>query len=260
VSEPTRHHYIPKFYLKQWMGSDGRLCEYSRPYKETKPSRKHPSGTGYVDGLYTIPGLPPEQSQFVEKSFMKAVDDWAARALAIMLRQNARSHDLDARSKAAWARFLYSLIVRTPESIIRMQQKLDEKPPQLPFPVQHFLPDVINSERVITEIVSMRFSTANFENTRHSLLTSDRPVIMTWGLVEPDAHIAIPISPKKLFLATKSDETYTAIASMASDDLVEAVNYKVSEQAIKYVYGIDDRQLRFVSKRLGRMVPSTPLG
>jgi Protein of unknown function (DUF4238) len=292
VSEPTRHHYIPIFYSKQWAGPDGKLCEYSRPYGETKAKRKHPSGTGYVNGLYTIPGLPPEQSQFVEKRFMQAVDNWAARALAIMLRESPQAHDLDARMKVAWARFLYSLMIRTPEHIKRIQQKADENPPELPetlrhdydklrgpndpatfeqykawslanplkLPAQRILPELINSERVITEIACMRWTTANVGRTRHSMLTSDRPVIMTNGLVQSDAHIAIPLSPKLLFLATKSDETRRAIASMNSDEIVEVVNHKVSEQAIKYAYGIDDRQLRFVTNRLGRMVPSTPLG
>jgi Protein of unknown function (DUF4238) len=292
VSEPTRHHYIPIFYLKQWAGLDGKLCEYSRPYRETKAKRKHQSGTGYVDGLYTIPGLPPEQSQFVEKRFMQAVDNWAARALAIMLRANPQAHDLDPRMKVAWARFLYSLIIRTPEHIKRIQQKAEENPPELPetlrddydklrgpndpptfeeykawslanplrLPAQRFLPELINSERVITEIAFMRWTTAKVGKTRHSMLTSDRPVIMTNGLVQPDAHIAIPLSPDVLFLATKSDETRIAITSMSDDDIVEVVNNRVSEQAIKYVYGIDDRQLRFVANRLGRMVPSTPLG
>jgi Protein of unknown function (DUF4238) len=292
VSEPTRHHYIPIFYLRQWAGPDGKLCEYSRPYAETKAKRKHPSGTGYVAGLYTIPGISPEQSQFVEKRFMQAVDNWAARALAVMLRGNPQPHDLDRRLKVAWARFLYSLIIRTPEHIRRIQQKADENPPELPetlredydklrgpndpatfeeykawssanplkLPAQQILPELINSERVITEIAFMRWTTAPLGNTKHSMLTSDRPVIMTNGLVQADAHIAIPLSPKLLFLATKTDETHRAISSMSSNEIVEVVNHKVSEQAVKYVYGIDDRQIRFVANRLGRMVPSTPLG
>ena len=106
----------------------------------------------------------------------------------------------------------------------------------------------------------MRWTTAKVGKTRHSMLTSDRPVIMTNGLIQSDAHIAIPLSPKLLFLATKSDDTHRNITSLSEDQIVEAVNHKVSEQAIKYVYGIDDRQLRFVANRLGRMVPSTPLG
>jgi hypothetical protein len=62
---------------------------------------------------------------------MQAVDNWAA-VLAIMLRENPYSDDLDAKMKVAWARFLYSLIIRTPEHIKRIQQKADENPPELP--------------------------------------------------------------------------------------------------------------------------------
>lgn len=292
MSEPTRHHYIPIFYLKRWAGPDGKLCEYSRAYTETKAKRRHPSGTAFVDELYTIPGLPPEQSRYVEKGFMHAVDNWAAQALAIMLRENPHRDDLDAKMKVAWARFLYSLIIRTPEHIKRIQQKADENPPELPetlradydklrgptdpptfeeykawslanplkVAAQRLLPELINSERVITEIAFMRYTTAKVAKTRYTMLTSDRPVIMTNGLAQADAHIAIPLSPNVLFLAAKSDETRRAIASMSDDKIIEVVNHKVSEQAIKYVYGMDDRQLRFVANRLGRMIPSTPLG
>jgi uncharacterized protein DUF4238 len=39
--EGEKHHYIPVFYLKQWAGADGRLCQYSRPYNRVKPKRVH---------------------------------------------------------------------------------------------------------------------------------------------------------------------------------------------------------------------------
>jgi predicted DNA-binding ribbon-helix-helix protein len=42
----------------------------------------------------------------IDGGFMQAVDNWAAQALAIMLRENPYSDDLDAKMKVAWARFL----------------------------------------------------------------------------------------------------------------------------------------------------------
>jgi hypothetical protein len=47
---------------------------------------------------------------------------------------------------------------------------------------------------------------------------------------------------------------------MKPDELVQTVNNKVAEQAYSYVYGVDDKQLRFVVNRLGKRVQSTPLG
>jgi hypothetical protein len=52
VGKGEKHHYIPQFYLNRWAGTDGRLCEYSRPYDIVKPKFVHPSGTGYERGLY----------------------------------------------------------------------------------------------------------------------------------------------------------------------------------------------------------------
>lgn len=54
-----KHHDIPKFYLKQWTGSDHQLCGYSRPYRKVVAQRKHRGGTGFSRGLYTIAGAPP---------------------------------------------------------------------------------------------------------------------------------------------------------------------------------------------------------
>jgi hypothetical protein len=59
MKEGDKHHYLPKFYLKQWAtGLDGRLCEFSMPYDTVKPKRVHPDGTGYEPDLYNFNTLP----------------------------------------------------------------------------------------------------------------------------------------------------------------------------------------------------------
>jgi hypothetical protein len=83
---------------------------------------------------------------------------------------------------------------------------------------------------------------------------------MTNGLNAPNAHVAIPISPTRFFVAAKSNETYSEIRAMTSDQLVRTSNDKVVQQARRYVYGRDTSQLRFIQNRFGRMIPSTPLG
>jgi hypothetical protein len=49
------------------------------------------------------------------------------------------------------------------------------------------------------------------------------------------------------------------IRNMNPRKLMEQVNDRVASQARKYVWGVDDTQLRFVRNRFGRMDPSTPL-
>lgn len=258
MSTPLRHHYIPVFYLNQWAGDDGRLCEISRPHQKVKAKRKYPSGTGYVDGLYTIPGLPAEDAQYVEKRFMQLNDDWAAKALQVFLVHDPSQKDLTAKEKVGWARFIYSLMLRTPEQIQRIRERMVEK--AMTISAQAFLPTLINSQVVIEEISTMSFHTAQVTDNKHPLLTSDRPIIMTNGLRVENAHIVIPISPTKIFIAVKERKTFEYIGDLHSDLLVQSVNNKVAEQAVKYVYGTDDAQRRFVANRLGKMAQSTPLG
>ena len=266
-SEPNRHHYIPVFYLKQWTGSDGRLCEYSRPYKQTRAKRKHPSATGYVDGLYSLSDVPPEQTQKIETQLMKNVDNWAAKTLSKLLQNGSKSDQLDPRLALGWCRFLYSLIVRNPESLELASQKMAslglevlesvrEDYPLLRAPTDpesfdefkakfalnpicigapHALPYLINSRRVAKEIASLIWVTRTVRNAKWTMLTSDRPIIMTNGLSRTDAHIVIPISPRMLFIASRNKETSDRINSMTSNEIVETTNNKVAEQAIKYV-------------------------
>ncbi len=84
MSAQGRHHYIPIFYLKQWSGEDGRICEFSKPHDRVKPRKVHPTGTAYMDGLNAVHGLPREEEQYLEDVFYKTADDDAARALRHM--------------------------------------------------------------------------------------------------------------------------------------------------------------------------------
>jgi hypothetical protein len=53
-----------------------------------------------------------------------------------------------------------------------------------------------------------------FKNERFPLLTSDRPIIMTNGLVGRHNHLSIPIGPRMLFVATNNKETENMIRGL----------------------------------------------
>jgi hypothetical protein len=64
MNEPIDHHYLSIFYLSRWVGDDGRLCRFSRPYgPEVKWKRITPKGTGFEPGLYAMGGVPPDKAQ-----------------------------------------------------------------------------------------------------------------------------------------------------------------------------------------------------
>ena len=76
MNEPLKHHFTPAFYLRQWAGDDGQLCEFSKPYGNVvKPKRTHPESTGYVERLYSVEGLPDAVAHVVESRFMQPLDE-----------------------------------------------------------------------------------------------------------------------------------------------------------------------------------------
>jgi hypothetical protein len=216
---------------------------------------------------------------------MQKLDDKAARALRAMLAAGTGDIDLSDTLSTAWASFLYSLILRVPETMTTMQKQLDDYRAKFAamstntasitdgdgirhtvevkhreLKVQEVLPGFLSPGLVVRELVAMQWRTKVLTAASHRMLTSDRPVIMTNGFAHHEGHVAIPLSPTTLFIATRNDETYSKINGMSDDLTVRAVNSKVCEQAIDYVYGADDRQLRFVANRLGKRIQSTPLG
>jgi hypothetical protein len=125
---------------------------------------------------------------------------------------------------------------------------------------QELIPLMARSKLVIRGLIDMQWTAKSVSTATFRMLTSDRPYIMTNGIAQPEGHIVIPLSPTVVFFATRNDETFGQINSMSPDLIVTAVNSKVCEQAISFVYGVDDSQLRFVQNRLGRRVRASPLG
>jgi uncharacterized protein DUF4238 len=289
MSKEPKHHYLPKFYLKQWAKTHGQLCEFSRQHGQTKLRRKHPDAAGYVRGLNTVEGLPPAEAQFLEEVFFQIADDGAARVLQKLLQPPP--WQLTAKERSAWSRFIMSLMVRNPESLEKykkvaaamFQESLphieaayakDRKPDDPPTYTEYAEQRGSHSAgRTIVRVVqtladnaelgrrinAMRWTVLFNPNPRFELLTSDRPMLVTNGIGPPNGELSIPISPFHIFVATNNPEIEMKIRMVwKSREGVAIVNDRVASQARKYVYGTDDRQLAFVSKRLGRMYTADP--
>lgn len=82
---PSRHHYIPEFYLKRWTDTDGKLTVFTKKPRIGPSSRRTaPAGTGYQRHLYAVQGFPPELASSVEERFFNPVDSLAADKLHLM--------------------------------------------------------------------------------------------------------------------------------------------------------------------------------
>jgi hypothetical protein len=282
-----KHHYIPVFYSREWAGPDGRLCEFSRPFNELKPRWTHPDGTGYVRGLYTVPGDEPDVSEHIERNFFRITDNGAA-VVAQELRAGGPVNWFS-MDRSSWSRFIISLMLRNPEYVAKMaaevasfyartdndEKYLELRGPNDPATFEEYvaqrtfhpagrmsayaLQKIIDSQAMGGHFNGMRWSVVTFAKERHTLLTSDRPIIMTNGIVGPKDHLALPIGPRMLFLATNNIETEQMVRTIDPGILMAQINDRVASQARRYVWGNDNRQLRFVENRLGRKWPSTPL-
>ncbi len=300
MKEGDKHHYIPKFYLKQWAITDRQLCEFRQSHKMvrgrvTKIVRHrmtYPDGTGYVRGLYTFDGLPPEAADFLETKFFMQADTHASDALDQLL---AHKVDLIEPYKSAWSRFIMTLVYRNPEAIARLRhivlnglpteleeyrtlwERTQSNPGSLDFDAYKsefadrnrqqvtliLLRTVMDSQQVGGLISSMRWAVLTFKQARYSLLTSDRPYAMTNGIGKEDGHIVLPISPTTIFIAARNQRTMQQILALCNDENVrmdEKLNDLIAKQSHRYVYATNAAQLGFVSTRLGQKQKSTPFG
>lgn len=278
---PHRHHYIPSFYLSRWAtGEDRRLCQYSRPYDRVVPNRRHPDATGFADKLYELRGLETGLANAVETKFFQPIDSAAADALALMEARGNKAQ-WDSRRRTGWAIFLHSLLLRAPEDIAafketwRYMMNADElglweeryqairKPGDAPTFRDHMknLPSDVHDNSAMNALVGvmdggkvahtihyMLWHVVDTSDADFAFLTSDRPVIRINGIMADGGHLALPIGPRKLFIAAKDEAALRPILAMSSRQLVRECNRQVCDYAVKFIYGIDDSQLSFVSK------------
>ena len=269
-----KHHYLPVFYLRQWAGPKGQLCEYSRPYREVKPRSVHPDGTGYVRGLYAIEGLPVETANVIETKFLKPADGLAAEALRAFI--NDQPFTKPAKMRTSWSRFVLSLLLRYPESIEEMKRRLRENVERMyaetkketdPPTFKEYeaiygtdemvrlhgklLIDLMQDSKMGRMIFGMHWGVVTFEPRNYTFLTSDRPVITNIFRVGGN-HMCLPIGPYKMFFACEDEQSQGVFQQLDPLNVIRQMNDTIAKRAYKFVYGLDDRQLRFVENRLGR--------
>ncbi|MGO4286370.1 DUF4238 domain-containing protein [Bosea sp. TAB14] len=281
---PIKHHYIPAFYLSRWKGPDGRLCEYSRPHIEIAVKRRAPDAAGFEKRLYELEGYEPALAQQVEEKFFKPVDGWAADSLDLLERYGHRA-PWDSHSRSAWTRFVLSLLLRCPEDIAGFRewwredfgrtddaleaqyrakrssdapetfsQYLAARPiSQIERHQFEILYSLVDNAGAGGKINDMHWRVLEGSDDGPTFLTSDRPVIRTNGLVQRGGHLALPISPRLLFIASHDVALLDDLLRAPRTAVVKEANKLVVQSAVSFVYGVDDSQLRFVQNRFGKV-------
>lgn len=273
-----KHHYIPVFYLNQWADGDGRLLKFSRPYGSVvKHEPTSPKKTGYERGLHRIPDVPEHLAEIIEQKFMTKMDDLAAEALRNFLAGRLEGWTLP--RKEAWSRFIVGLMMRNPENLERIKAELKRygrqeyeaarKPGAAPFEsidALHTLKitllsleTIINNKSLLDKVSSLQWGMVDVAGTGYRFLTSDRPVVRTDGLNKPESHLAVSLSPTRIFIATNNDQTTADFQSMPPRDLVMHMNKRVVRNAIKYVWDTGLANERLIKGQLSADAHGDPV-
>ncbi|MCT7376327.1 DUF4238 domain-containing protein [Chelativorans salis] len=284
ANPPTKHHFIPAFYLRRWENNTtGKLTEYSNPYQRkiaVKPVTAE--RTGYEERLYELKGYEPTLAQQVEETFFKPVDTWASNSLD-MLEAHGHYAPWDNQSRSAWSRFILSLLLRCPEDIAMFREWWHEdfsatdaeaearyqavREPSDPETFSEYLAGqplakkerhqfdvfytLVDHENVGSTLNGMHWRVLQTVPHAPTLLTSDRPVIRT-PLGAKDAHVVLPIGPRQIWIGGSDADFLEQVRLADPVRLVKEVNRQVVEGAKWYVWGADASHLRFVENRFGR--------
>lgn len=281
MSNPSKHHYIPAFYLRQW-ATNGFLCEMRKIGGKVVVHSKAPDGTGWKKDLYKVEGVAPEFTQHFERVFLHMVDTGAATAMRHFIAGNM---DASVKERDAWIRFLLSLLFRNPEAVSelrehvltlyrdsfqRLRNNYDTlRPPEFPQTLEefdahtdpntgaiiasNFLQQLMNLEGIANRLIKMRWGRLNLWRSRHTLLTSDRPQCIPMRFTNASVAIVLPISPRIAFTASENDSALQALAQGAHTAMALQINKRVVSQARQYVWALDDTALGFVRKHISTL-------
>lgn len=281
ANDPTKHHYIPEFFLRWWAGEDGRFERYDRPIpSKIMVRRVFPSEAGWMKNLYASPGhnLGP---QWLETHIFQVIDNKAAPVLRKLNGDGVPT--LSAEERSAWTIFLRSLSHRTPdylratiasgiavfdetvEELRAVYESLKKEGDPASFEAykaslttedakrasQKMLPDIMLNPRIGQFLNDLHTRVITLPSYARDFLISDDPLARTNGIMKQDGHIAIPISPRRLFVSTWSKATLQQISNMQPNELVTNVNRWAVESARYFVAARDRSQDRFIRNRFG---------
>jgi Protein of unknown function (DUF4238) len=287
MNHPRDHHFIPIFYLKKWVGPNGKLIEYSRPYPNKFAVKAvGPRGTGFQKDLYNFPNCRPEIAHHLEAQFLMQTDNDAAKALEKHLSGNNGTWTSQERS--AWSRFINNFRIRHPDPFEEIKASVNfnwlqgdaatqqqyEVLRQPDFPptfegwvraqgnnledrmIVRLLQVVLDNEPAGTRVNHMLWNVLDLSASRFKLLTSDWPVVRRfYGEV---ILLMLPISPTKLFIAVTHRPMFERVRKQSTNDLVRLVNVDVVSKARRFVYSQDHQQDRFILNRMSTSMETPP--
>ncbi|MER2016450.1 DUF4238 domain-containing protein [Pseudomonas simiae] len=263
----TKHHFIPRFLLKEWQDESGHLWIYQRNGGGDISLRKGaPKSVAYVENLYTV--YPEyrgakEPSDEVEREVMAKIDDQAAVVHRKLLEFGVGALTEDERG--IWSVFMVCMIERSPKkiekykSLANIDDYIDELLKAHPgmaniiekvgFDIQavrdntilKFMVDTIFDSELAKSISKMSWVVVHVDMSGEHFVLGDNVVVINNNAVEdePLYFIRLAISPNKLLImaydAAILDSDFVGVLTIVYniDVISSSEKYVVSSRALK---------------------------
>ncbi|RYB05738.1 DUF4238 domain-containing protein [Lichenibacterium ramalinae] len=261
------HHYVPRYILKHW-ATDGLLAGYSWHAKARRSVANRvtiPEACSREE-LNALRTVADDKRYDAETSFTK-IDTPAARALTTML--DAGVPALTPANRRAWAKFINSLPVRMPETLLHLGpeafrravevHKHDKDGPEWvrPYVTARFLErvaehaldapvraamDLSMREDNVDTIATMAWWTRRFEGSR--VLMGDRPLLTAprqpWPcgipIDNPHAVLVFPLSPSVIWYASANVKSRTISRRQSSEVALLKANRETIQRSAQRVF------------------------
>lgn len=273
-----QHHYVPEHYFKPWLGKDAKLVYFHWGNGRFLTNRVNPKSITKEPLLYAMPGAPAQYHVSLETEFFTPqVDNPGATVLHGILERGVDA--LTEEQRHTWTRYLMALRARTPEAVERakvlgkkvLQRDLQSnqedydafKPEGAPDTLEECialwyrenfgslaLPSVIDHPETHHAITNMHWWLYDFQDAKHDLLTSDRPLIWHKDVSHPQFFLALPLTPRIGFFVTNNADIEAKLKSVGATKLAQRCNESMVASADEYVYATHDGHKQFVEKRL----------
>ncbi|UGS91263.1 DUF4238 domain-containing protein [Ralstonia wenshanensis] len=281
-----RHHFVPDFLLKHWIGPDRKLTYFQwRSDGVLHTDRCGSRGAGYEEHLYSQNYPSGHKDTSVERDVLTALIDTPSAPVHVKL-LNGELDSLKTTERETWARFLVAQLVRVPSMVqylrdagrhllladienldppdeikeqlgnLTLQQYLETSAAwQLDNASTRALEHVIKSSQLNEVFLQAHWAVHTIERSNLDLVIGDRPLLLEGQMTETFLFM-LPLSPTVLFFAANDYEIVRNIAAHNQSDVVCTINMESIAVADKYVYATDTRQMAMVDQYLRK--PSEP--
>lgn len=110
--------------------------------------------------------------------------------------------------------------------------------------------DQISNPKAGPYILNLQWAVIDLSVADHGLMVGDNPAVLV-PLQTPDGHLAIPLGPERLFVASEHAHLIRSIANSPPRRVVRVVNRLMVERANRVLIAADRTQEPFVRKHYG---------